>query len=103
MPTPTPSLQAVKYESYLDCELAWFLLDRAWKNIRIGHYMFWHLRAEMDNPQVSLRFGLLLEAYCRGATHHIKSMEKQVHTWRVLGVGCRGGGQLVEVWLVRRT
>ena len=79
-------MQAVKYESYLDCELAWFLLDRAWKNVRIGHYMFWHLRAEMDNPQVSLRFGLLLEAYCRGATFHIKSMEKQVLIWRGMGV-----------------
>ena len=27
---------------------------------------------------VSLRFGLILEAYCRGNIHHIRSLTKQV-------------------------
>ena len=37
-------VQVLKYESYLDCELTKFLLDRALANRRIGHFLFWHLR-----------------------------------------------------------
>ena len=36
--------QALKYESHLDCPLGRLLLERAWKNKRIGHFLFWHLR-----------------------------------------------------------
>ena len=32
----------------------------------------------MDNPEVSVRFGLMLEAYCRGAPSHVKSLQRQV-------------------------
>lgn len=102
-------VQVLKYESYLDCDLATFLLERALSNRRIGHFFFWHLRllqnlAEKDDvplqplclfdlqscaycrseihvPSVSLRFGLILEAYCRGNIHHIKLLTKQVITY----------------------
>lgn len=37
-------VQALKYESYLDCDLGLFLLRRALANQRIGHFLFWHLR-----------------------------------------------------------
>lgn len=37
-------VQVLKYESYLDCDLATFLLERALSNRRIGHFLFWHLR-----------------------------------------------------------
>uniref|UniRef100_A0A8C9AJZ1 phosphatidylinositol-4,5-bisphosphate 3-kinase n=1 Tax=Prolemur simus TaxID=1328070 RepID=A0A8C9AJZ1_PROSS len=71
-------VQVLKYESYLDCELTRFLLDRALANRRIGHFLFWHLRySEMHVPSVALRFGLILEAYCRGSTHHMKVLMKQ--------------------------
>ncbi|XP_010848493.1 PREDICTED: phosphatidylinositol 4,5-bisphosphate 3-kinase catalytic subunit delta isoform [Bison bison bison] len=63
--------------SYLDCELTKFLLDRALANRRIGHFLFWHLRSEMHVPSVALRFGLIMEAYCRGSTHHMKVLMKQ--------------------------
>lgn len=36
-------------------------------------------RSEMHVPAVALRFGLILEAYCRGSTHHMKVLMKQVH------------------------
>lgn len=71
-------LQALKYESHLDCPLARFLLSRAWKNKRIGHSLFWHLKSELDNPEVSLRFGLILETYLRGSPNHIYELQKQV-------------------------
>ena len=37
-------VQALKYESYLECELIEFLLHRAVKNQKIGHQLFWLLR-----------------------------------------------------------
>uniref|UniRef100_A0A4W5LTD1 phosphatidylinositol-4,5-bisphosphate 3-kinase n=1 Tax=Hucho hucho TaxID=62062 RepID=A0A4W5LTD1_9TELE len=70
-------VQVLKYESYLDCDLATFLLERALSNKRIGHFLFWHLRSEMHVSSVSLRFGLILEAYCRGNIYHIKNLWKQ--------------------------
>ena len=70
--------QVLKYESHLDCPLVCFLLDRAWKNKRIGHYLFWHLRSELDSPEVALRFGLILEAYLRGSPNHIVELQTQV-------------------------
>uniref|UniRef100_A0A674JZZ1 Phosphatidylinositol 4,5-bisphosphate 3-kinase catalytic subunit delta isoform n=1 Tax=Terrapene triunguis TaxID=2587831 RepID=A0A674JZZ1_9SAUR len=70
-------VQVLKYESYLDCELTKFLLDRALANRKIGHFLFWHLRSEMHVPAVALRFGLILEAYCRGSNYHMKVLMKQ--------------------------
>lgn len=34
--------------------------------------------SEMHVPSVALRFGLIMEAYCRGSTHHMKVLMKQV-------------------------
>ncbi|XP_032376786.1 phosphatidylinositol 4,5-bisphosphate 3-kinase catalytic subunit delta isoform isoform X2 [Etheostoma spectabile] len=70
-------VQVLKYESYLDCDLTTFLLERALSNWRIGHFLFWHLRSEIHVASVSMRFGLILEAYCRGNIHHIKLLSKQ--------------------------
>lgn len=77
-------VQALKYEAYLDCDLAEFLLERAWRNRRIGHYLFWYLRAEMKSPMVHTRFGLLLEAYCRGSINHLPSLLEQIEAVRVM-------------------
>uniref|UniRef100_A0A670YGG4 phosphatidylinositol-4,5-bisphosphate 3-kinase n=1 Tax=Pseudonaja textilis TaxID=8673 RepID=A0A670YGG4_PSETE len=70
-------VQVLKYQSYLDCELTKFLLGRALSNRKIGHFLFWHLRSEMHFPSLALRFGLILEAYCRGNADHIKALMKQ--------------------------
>uniref|UniRef100_A0A8C5NGS4 phosphatidylinositol-4,5-bisphosphate 3-kinase n=1 Tax=Gouania willdenowi TaxID=441366 RepID=A0A8C5NGS4_GOUWI len=70
-------VQVLKYESYLDCVLTTFLLERALANRRIGHFLFWYLRSEIHVASVSLRFGLILEAYCRGNIHHMKVLTKQ--------------------------
>uniref|UniRef100_H3DCH7 phosphatidylinositol-4,5-bisphosphate 3-kinase n=1 Tax=Tetraodon nigroviridis TaxID=99883 RepID=H3DCH7_TETNG len=70
-------VQVLKYESYLDCDLTTFLLERALSNSRIGHFLFWHLNQKFMMPSVSLRFSLMLEAYCRGNIWHIKLLIKQ--------------------------
>ncbi|XP_066595868.1 phosphatidylinositol 4,5-bisphosphate 3-kinase catalytic subunit delta isoform [Prorops nasuta] len=71
-------VQALKHENYLSCDLTEFLLRRALNNQRIGHFLFWHLRSEMQVGAVSVRFGLILEAYCRGSQQHMKVLFKQM-------------------------
>ena len=57
-------IQALKYEKNIDNPLARFLLEQAVAHpITIGHEFFWHLRAEMYNPDVQKRFGLYLEVF----------------------------------------
>ena len=58
-------VQAMKHESYFHCDLVEFLLDRALNNQRIGYYLFWHLRSEMQVPSVQTKFGIILEAYLK--------------------------------------
>ncbi|XP_065180000.1 phosphatidylinositol 4,5-bisphosphate 3-kinase catalytic subunit alpha isoform-like [Sycon ciliatum] len=70
-------VQVLKYEPYLDCPLGKFLLTRALNNQLIGHFFFWHMRAEMHNAEVSVRFAILLEAYCRGSRAHTKVLTVQ--------------------------
>lgn len=63
-----PLIQVLRYEAFLDNDLTQFLLRRALKNKRIGHQMFWLLRAELAVAPMgaTTRFTLILEAYCRG-------------------------------------
>ena len=40
-------------------------------------------RAGMDNPVIALRFGLLLEMYCRGSPNHMSELQQQVQ-WAIV-------------------
>ncbi|XP_018496973.1 phosphatidylinositol 4,5-bisphosphate 3-kinase catalytic subunit alpha isoform [Galendromus occidentalis] len=71
-------VQVLKFEPYLDNPLGTFLLERSLLNYNIGHYFFWHLKSEMHDPSVALKFGLLLEAFCRGMGSHLRAVVKQV-------------------------
>ncbi|KAL3181548.1 hypothetical protein MRX96_040708 [Rhipicephalus microplus] len=46
-------VQALKHESYLECDLVKFLLERALKNRHIGHQMFWLLRQDSREKLVA--------------------------------------------------
>jgi phosphatidylinositol-4,5-bisphosphate 3-kinase catalytic subunit alpha/beta/delta len=70
-------VQAIKHESYLYCDLVEFLLQRALNNQRIGHFLFWHLRSEIQVPSVQVRFSLILEAYLRSSKEHISILMRQ--------------------------
>jgi len=70
-------VQVLKYEPYHDSALARFLLTRALKNRHVGHAFFWYLRSEMDVPEISERYGLLIEQYLRGCGSHLISLKKQ--------------------------
>ncbi|KAH8409752.1 hypothetical protein KR222_004019 [Zaprionus bogoriensis] len=80
-------VQAIKHESYLENDLVMFLLERALRNQRIGHYFFWHLRSEMQTPCMQTRFGLLLEAYLKGCKQHVKPLRKQLEVLEKLKHG----------------
>ena len=48
------------------------LLRRALLNRKIGHFFFWHLKSEISSPNLFVRFGLILEAYCQALDKLIK-------------------------------
>ena len=57
-------VQALKYEKNIDNPLGNFLLETAISHpLTVGHEFFWHLRAEMSNPDVQKKFGLYLEVF----------------------------------------
>lgn len=70
-------VQVLKYEAFLDCELARFLTRRALINQRIGHFFFWFLKSEMHLEDVNVRYGLMLEAFCRSSEGHMMELMKQ--------------------------
>ncbi|XP_045207446.2 phosphatidylinositol 4,5-bisphosphate 3-kinase catalytic subunit beta isoform-like isoform X2 [Mercenaria mercenaria] len=70
-------VQALKYENYLYCPLAEFLLERALRNQHIGQQLFWLLKSELHNPIVTVRFGLLLETYLKASPDHLNVLYKQ--------------------------
>ena len=80
-------VQSLKYEPYLKSPLAMFLLRRALGNRLVGHFFFWHLRSEITGKSwLDVKFGLILEAYCRGLCGHLKGLYKQVEALEKLTV-----------------
>ncbi|KAF8774814.1 Phosphatidylinositol 4 like protein [Argiope bruennichi] len=71
-------VQALKHEAYLQNSLVKFLLERALQNRHVGHRLFWLMRSEIHFPEVAIKFGLILEAYCRSVPTHLEALEKQV-------------------------
>lgn len=70
--------QSLKHESYFQCDLVEFLMERALNNQHVGHHFFWELKAEMTSPNVALLYGLILEAYLAAAPEHLKVLELQL-------------------------
>ena len=70
-------VQVLKYEPYHDVALTRFLLRRALRSRHVGHYLFWLLKSEMHSVDIQLRFGLILEAYLRGAQAHMEDLINQ--------------------------
>ncbi|EGT44844.1 CBN-AGE-1 protein [Caenorhabditis brenneri] len=80
-----PLVQALKYEPRAQSEVGMMLLTRALSDYRIGHRLFWLLRAEIARlrdcemkSEEYRRISLLMEAYLRGNEEHIKVIIRQV-------------------------
>ncbi|KAL1021202.1 hypothetical protein UPYG_G00010110 [Umbra pygmaea] len=60
-------VQTLKVEPYHDSFLARFLIQRALRSKRIGHFFFWYLRSEVAGcPFFHQRMAVVLEAYLLG-------------------------------------
>uniref|UniRef100_A0A3B4B565 Uncharacterized protein n=1 Tax=Periophthalmus magnuspinnatus TaxID=409849 RepID=A0A3B4B565_9GOBI len=60
-------VQTLKVESYHDSFLARFLIRRALRSKRIGHFLFWYMRSEvLGCPYFRQRMAVILEAYLLG-------------------------------------
>lgn len=81
-----PFIQALKCEAWSYSPLSCLLLKKALCDYRIGHKLFWLLRAELANlkdtdgnvTEMYKRFALIIEAYLRGNDEHIRTVVKQV-------------------------
>ena len=72
-------IQVLRYEPYHNSPLARFLLFRALKNQpRLGHMFFWHLKSNMTVPEVSERYGILLEIYLNGCSLHRQEINSEL-------------------------
>uniref|UniRef100_A0A3Q0T472 Phosphatidylinositol 4,5-bisphosphate 3-kinase catalytic subunit gamma isoform n=1 Tax=Amphilophus citrinellus TaxID=61819 RepID=A0A3Q0T472_AMPCI len=79
-------VQAVKFEPYHDSALVRFLLKRALRSKRIGHFLFWFLRSEIaQSKHYQQRYAVLLEAYLRGCGENmLQDFKKQVDVTEAL-------------------
>ncbi|XP_034019461.1 phosphatidylinositol 4,5-bisphosphate 3-kinase catalytic subunit gamma isoform [Thalassophryne amazonica] len=79
-------VQAVKFEPYHDSALVRFLLKRALRSKRIGHFLFWFLRSEIaQSMHYQQRYAVLLEAYLRGCGESmLQDFRKQVQMTEAL-------------------
>ncbi|MBN3302076.1 PK3CG kinase, partial [Amia calva] len=70
----------LKVETYHDSFLARFLIQRALRSKRIGHFFFWYVRSEIrGSPYFRDRFAVILEAYLLGCGQSmLDSFLKQV-------------------------
>lgn len=79
-------VQTLKVEPYHDSFLARYLIQRALRSKRIGHFFFWYLRSEVAGcPYFRQRMAVILEAYllgCGQAT--ISSYTQQVQAVEAL-------------------
>ncbi|WKX92902.1 hypothetical protein Q1695_010713 [Nippostrongylus brasiliensis] len=81
-----PFIQALKCEAWSYSPLSCLLLKKALCDYRIGHKLFWLLRAELANlkdsdgnvTEMYKRFALIIEAYLRGNDEHIRTVVRQV-------------------------
>ncbi|KAJ0064955.1 hypothetical protein NL108_018492, partial [Boleophthalmus pectinirostris] len=74
-------VQTLKVEPYHDSFLARFLIRRALRSKRIGHFLFWYVRSEvLGCPYFRQRMALVLEAYLLGCGRGmLQSLRQQVH------------------------
>eukprot|EP00298_Acanthocystis_sp_HF-20_P016995 c21646_g1_i3.p1 GENE.c21646_g1_i3~~c21646_g1_i3.p1 ORF type:complete len:1154 (-),score=502.59 c21646_g1_i3:167-3628(-) len=79
-------VQVLKSELHLDSALARFLLSRGLRNpFKVGHNLFWLLKAEMHVPESSQRFGLLLQEFLKGcSTEYCKKLSVESETLETL-------------------
>jgi phosphatidylinositol-4,5-bisphosphate 3-kinase len=70
-------VQVLLHEPYLKSDVALFLLKRSLRNRQVGNFLFWLLRAEMQDNMKKRICSLILESYCRGIGSSLLEMTKK--------------------------
>ncbi|XP_050732302.1 phosphatidylinositol 4,5-bisphosphate 3-kinase catalytic subunit alpha isoform-like [Eriocheir sinensis] len=79
-------VQGLRCDLYLDSPLVSLLLRRALTNAKLGHHLFWHIRAEADDWPDPMRARAILEAYCRGlGAGGLRGLARQVRGVEAMG------------------
>ncbi|XP_049437828.1 phosphatidylinositol 4,5-bisphosphate 3-kinase catalytic subunit gamma isoform [Epinephelus fuscoguttatus] len=79
-------VQTLKVEPYHDSFLARYLIQRALRSKRIGHFFFWYVRSEVAGcPYFRQRMAVILEAYLLGCGQAmLDSFTQQVQAVKAL-------------------
>uniref|UniRef100_A0A671WRH6 phosphatidylinositol 3-kinase n=1 Tax=Sparus aurata TaxID=8175 RepID=A0A671WRH6_SPAAU len=79
-------VQTLKVEPYHDSFLARYLIQRALRSKKIGHFFFWYVRSEVTGcPYFRQRMAVILEAYLLGCGQAmLESFTKQVQAVEAL-------------------
>uniref|UniRef100_A0A3P9LWL3 phosphatidylinositol-4,5-bisphosphate 3-kinase n=1 Tax=Oryzias latipes TaxID=8090 RepID=A0A3P9LWL3_ORYLA len=77
-------VQVLRYEPYYDCALTHFLLERAQKNRKIGHFLFWHLRF----PQKKTKLKSVNELIKLGTIKNTRSKTKEAMLTKEAMITC---------------
>lgn len=71
-------VQCLKYEPHHRSTLAQFLIQRAIRNpYQIGHFFFWHMKAELHNIDFCERYAVIIEEYLVENPKHAKELQIQ--------------------------
>ncbi|XP_002414050.3 phosphatidylinositol 4-phosphate 3-kinase C2 domain-containing subunit alpha [Ixodes scapularis] len=54
-------IQALRFETWEDAPITWFLLERSLTSVRVAHQMFWLLKQNMENPLTLKRMKLIVQ------------------------------------------
>ncbi|XP_063678025.1 phosphatidylinositol 4,5-bisphosphate 3-kinase catalytic subunit beta isoform-like [Bolinopsis microptera] len=79
-------VECIKYDLYLDCALTRFLLRRALQNNTLGHYLYWHLKSQVDGRLYGAQFALVIEFYLRCCGDHIEELNKISNSMSKIGL-----------------
>ncbi|XP_063678002.1 phosphatidylinositol 4,5-bisphosphate 3-kinase catalytic subunit beta isoform-like [Bolinopsis microptera] len=79
-------VECIKYDLYLDCALTRFLLRRTLQNNTLGHYLYWHLKSQVDGRLYGAQFALVIEFYLRCCGDHIEELNKISNSMSKIGL-----------------
>uniref|UniRef100_A0A8C6PMH4 phosphatidylinositol-4,5-bisphosphate 3-kinase n=1 Tax=Nothobranchius furzeri TaxID=105023 RepID=A0A8C6PMH4_NOTFU len=83
-------VQVLKYESYLDCDLTTFLLERALSNRRIGHFLFWHLSFTSQNEALGkMKLCIRQESYMEALSNLMSPLNPSIILVELCADKCR--------------
>ncbi|RWS05589.1 phosphatidylinositol 4-phosphate 3-kinase C2 domain-containing subunit alpha-like protein [Dinothrombium tinctorium] len=67
-------VQALRYDHYLESPLLWFLMRKAYSNVRIAHKLYWLLKENVNDPIFAYNSRIILNALLCTCGEAVKKM-----------------------------